>query len=94
MPLKYKFTDLFRGKFPSPKLLYEQLEDLQEQINSKSYAKAIIKKDVKLTQSSLKKAFGTPKKFDNVGIVFNSEGAYLIVSDGDKKFYFYSLDEV
>ena len=94
MPLKFKFTDLFRGKFPSSKLLYEQLEDLQSQIDNKSDAKAVIKKDVKITQSSLKKAFGTPKKFDNVGVVFNNEGAYLVVSDGDKKFYFCNLDEV
>lgn len=94
MPLKYKFTELFNGKFPKAQLLYEQLKDLQNQIDSSDNAKAIFKKDVKINKTQLKKAFGDPKDFDNVGVVFNSEGAYLIVSDSDKKFYFTALDEV
>lgn len=94
MTLKYKFTELIRGKFPNPQILYSQLEDLQDQIDESKNAKAIIKKDVKINKTQLKKAFGEPKDFDNVGVVFNSEGAYLIVSDLDKKFYFTALDEV
>ena len=94
MPLKFKFTELFNGKFPKAQLLYEQLKDLQNQIDNSANAKAIFKKDVKINKTQLKKAFGDPKDFDNVGVVFNSEGAYLIVSDMDKKFYFTALDEV
>lgn len=94
MTLKYKFTELFNGKFPKAQLLYDQLKDLQEQIDTSADAKFILKKDVKLNKTQLKKAFGDPKDFDNVGVVLNSEGAYLIVSDNDKKFYFATLDEV
>ena len=39
----------------------------------------VVKYDVKLTKSTLKKAFG--KDFKNVGIVHNEEGSYLIVAD-------------
>ena len=81
MPLKYSFTELFRGKFPSAKILYNQLEDLQRQISDGADAVPVVKKDIKLTKSALKKAFG--KKFINIGIVHNEEGSYLIVADGD-----------
>ena len=33
-------------------------------------------------RAALKKAFG--KKFNNIGIVHNEEGSYLIIADGDK----------
>lgn len=81
MPLKYSFTELFRGKFPSAKILYNQLEDLQRQISDGADAVPVVKKDIKLTKSALKKAFG--KKFINIGIVHNEEGSYLIIADGD-----------
>lgn len=82
MPLKYTFSELFRGRFPSAKILYAQLEDLQRQITEGADAVPIVKRDVKLTKSALKKAFG--KDFKNVGVVHNEEGSYLIIADGDK----------
>ena len=82
MPLKYTFSELFRGRFPSAKILYDQLEDLQRQITEGADAVPIVKRDVKLTKSALKKAFG--KDFKNVGVVHNEEGSYLIIADGDK----------
>ena len=82
MGLKYKFTELFSGKFPKPKQLYEQLLDLQNQLDKGSEPVPPVKEDVKLTKTGLKKAFGDPKKFKTIGIVKNTEGAYLIVSDG------------
>ena len=81
MGLKYKITELFKGKFPNSKNLYNQLEDLQRQIEDGADAIPMAKKNVKLTKSSLKKAFGDPKKFKNIAIVHNEEGSYLIVSD-------------
>ena len=82
MGLKYKFTELFSGKFPKPKQLYEQLQDLQNQLDRGSEPVPPVKEDVKLTKTGLRKAFGDPKKFKTIGIVKNTEGAYLIVSDG------------
>lgn len=82
MSLKYKFTELFSGKFPKPKQLYDQLTDLQNQLDKGSEPVPPVKEDVKLTKTGLKKAFGDPKKFKTIGIVKNTEGAYLIVSDG------------
>ena len=55
--------------------------------------KAIIKKDVKLNKTQLKKVFGDPKEFNAIGIVFNTEGNYIIVSDG-VKYNFATLEEV
>lgn len=81
MPLKYTFSELFRGRFPSPKMLYNQLEDLDRQIQDGADAVPVVKHDVKLTKTALKKAFG--KNFINVGIVHNEEGSYLIIADGD-----------
>lgn len=82
MGLKYKFTELFRGKFPSPKILYDQLEDLQTQIDNGSEPVPPVKENIKLTKTGLKRAFGNPKDFKSIGIVKNAEGSYLIVSDG------------
>lgn len=81
MPLKYTFSELFRGRFPSAKILYAQLEDLQRQLEDGADAIPVVKSDVKLTKSSLKKAFG--KNFKNVGVIHNEEGSYLIIADGD-----------
>lgn len=82
MGLKYKFTELFSGRFPKPKQLFEVLEDLQLQIDKGQEPSLTVKKDVKITKSGLKKAFGDPKKFNTIGMVSNAEGSYLIVSDG------------
>lgn len=81
MPLKYTFSELFRGRFPSAKILYNQLEDLQNQISDGADAVPVVKHDVKLTKTALKKAFG--KKFVNIGIVHNEEGSYLVIADGE-----------
>ena len=91
--LKYKFSDLFKGRFPIPKKLYECLESLQEDIENKSPAKPVFAKDVTIGKRALKKEFGNPKEFDNVGVVLNPEGAYLIVSDG-ANFQYCVLEEV
>ena len=81
MPLKHPFNKLFRGKLVSPRHLYETLQDLDRQIQDGADAVPVVKENVKLTKSALKKAFG--KNFVNVGIVHNEEGSYLIVADGD-----------
>ena len=93
MGLKYKFTELFAGKFPKPKQLYDQLDDLQTQIENGSEPVPPVKEDVKLTKTGLKNAFGDPKKFKTIGIVRNAEGSYLIVSDG-KKYNHIALDNI
>lgn len=93
MPLKFKFTDIFGGRLPNPQILYKQLEDLQNQIENGADAKPVTKKDVKLNKSSLKKAFGDPKKFDSIGIVHNSEGSYIVVAT-DKEFKIAPLDDI
>lgn len=93
MPLKYKFTELFRGKLPAPKILYDQLEDLDRQIQDGADATPIVKSNVELTKKDLKKAFGTPKKFNNVGVVHNEEGSYLVIAD-DKDFKFISFENI
>ena len=82
MGLKYKFTELFSGKFPKPQQLYDQLKDLQEQINNGAEPVPPVKADVKLTKTGLKNAFGDPKDFKSLGIVRNAEGSYLVASDG------------
>ena len=85
MSLKYKFTDIFRNRFPVPQILYEQLEDIDRQIQDGADAVPVVKEDVKLTKSALKKAFG--KKFNNIGVVHNEEGSYLVIAkDDDYKF--------
>ena len=82
MVLKFNITQLFRGKFPNPQNIYSQFQDLDRQIQEGADAKPIVKSNVKLTKSALKKAFG--KKFDGVGVVHNEEGSYLILADGEK----------
>ena len=82
MGLKYGIRELFNGKFPQPQNLYNQLQDLDRQIEDGADAVPVVKRDVKLTKTALKKAFG--KKFNNIGIVHNEEGSYLIIADGDK----------
>ena len=80
--MKYKINELFRGKFPNAQNLYDQLLDLEKQIVNGADAVPVVKKDVKLTKTALNKAFG--KNFNNVGVVHNEEGSYLIIADGDK----------
>ena len=80
--MKYKINELFRGKFPQAQNLYDQLLDIERQIKDGADAVPVVKRDVKLTKTALKKAFG--KKFNNIGIVHNEEGSYLIIADGDK----------
>lgn len=82
MGLKYGIKELFHGKFPQPQNLYNQLQDLDRQIEDGADAVPVVRRDVKLTKTALKKAFG--KKFNNIGIVHNEEGSYLIIADGDK----------
>ena len=82
MGLKYGIKELFIGKFPQPQNLYNQLQDLDRQIEDGADAVPVVKRDVKLTKTALKKSFG--KKFNNIGIVHNEEGSYLIIADGDK----------
>ena len=79
--LKYKINELFRGKFPNAQNLYDQLLDIDRQIEEGADAVPVVKKDVKLTKTALKKAFG--KDFKNIGVVHNEEGSYLIIADGD-----------
>ena len=80
--MKYKIHELFRGKFPNAQNLYDQLQDLERQIVNGADAVPVVKENVKLTKTALKKAFG--KDFNNIGVVHNEEGSYLIVADGDK----------
>ena len=81
MALKYKIEQLFKGKFPNAQNLYDQLLDIDRQIEEGADAVPVVKKDVKLTKTALKKAFG--KDFKNIGVVHNEEGSYLIIADGD-----------
>ena len=91
MALKYKFTELFRGRFPAPQILYKELEDLDSKIENGADAKPVVKENVKLTKTALTKAFG--KKFNNVGVVHNEEGSYLIVNS-DNGFKFIALEDI
>lgn len=90
--MKYTFTELFKGRFPSPKILYNQLEDLDRQIKDGADAVPVVKTDVKLTKTALKKAFG--KDFKNIGVVHNAEGSYLIVSDEYGGFKHIALEDI
>lgn len=92
--LKYTFSDLFKGKFPNPKKLYECLSDLDERINSKTFAEPVQVYDVALNKTNLKKSFGDGKKFNNIGIVHNKEGSYLVIADKFGHWLYYTLDEV
>ena len=90
--MKYKINELFKGKFPNAQNLYNQLLDIERQINEGADAVPIVKYDVKLTKTALKKAFG--KNFKNIGIVHNEEGSYLIVSDKDNNFKHIALEDI
>lgn len=92
MGLKYKITELFKGKFPQPANLYDQLQDLNRQIENGADAVPVVREDVKLTKTALKKAFG--KKFENIGIVHNEEGSYLIIADKDGNFKHIALEDI
>ena len=70
------------------------MEDFAEQLDGRDAAKPVTVYDVKLNKTQLKKAFGDAKEFNNIGIVHNSEGSYIIVADKDGHWLFYSLDEV
>ena len=91
MSLKYTFSHLFSGRFPRPQLLYEELEGLDDKIENGADAKPVIKENIKLTNTGLKKAFG--KNFESIGIVHNEEGSYLIVAK-DKGFKFIALEDI
>ena len=91
MALKYKFAELFRNRFVVPQTLYNQLEDIDRQIQDGADAVPIAKKDVKLTKTALKKVFG--KNFNNIGIVHNEEGSYLVIADKDN-FKFVPLEDI
>ena len=79
--MKYKINELFRGKFPQAQNLYDQLLDIERQIKDGADAVPVVRDNVKLTKTALKKAFG--KNFNNIGVVHNEEGSYLIIADGD-----------
>lgn len=91
--MKYKINELFRGKFPQASNLYDQLLDIERQIEDGADAVPVVKKDVKLTKTALKKEFGDPKKFNNIGVVHNTEGSYLVLSD-DKSFKIVTLEDI
>ena len=93
MGLKYGIKELFHGKFPQPQNLYNQLQDLDRQIEDGADAVPIVKDDVNLTKTALKKAFGDPKKFDKIGIINNQEGSYLIVAT-NKEFKIIPLENI
>ena len=95
MSLKYKFTELFRNRFPVPDKLYDQLSELDRQINDGADAVPVVKNDIKLNKTALKKAFGDPTKFKNIAIIHNSEGSYLLVaSPKDKSYKIVSLENI
>ena len=78
--MKYKINELFRGKFPQASNLYDQLVDIERQIEDGADAVPVVKKDVKLTKTALKKAFGEPSKFNNLGVVHNDNKKFKIVT--------------
>lgn len=82
---------MFRGRFPAPQILYQELEDLQRQIEFGADAKPVVKENVNLTKSALNKAFG--KKFDGIGVVHNEEGSYLVIKS-DEGFKFISFEDI
>ena len=82
---------MVRNRVIASDLLYDQLKDLDRQITDGADAVPVVKEDVKLTKSALKKAFG--KKFNNIGIVHNDEGSYLIIAKGED-FKFIPLEDI
>lgn len=98
--LKFAFKQLFhRGKIVG-KFLYEQLEDLQAQIDElssgegeASTATVVLKNNVELTAQALGSNFGAAASFTGVGVVKNAEGVYLVVSDGTA-FKYITMDDL
>lgn len=91
MTLKYKFTELVRNRVIAPDLLYKQLQDIDRQIQDGADAVPVVKENIKLTKTALKKAFG--KNFKNIGIVHNEEGSYLIIAKEDN-FKFIAFEDI
>ena len=91
MVLKHSLSEVFRGKLPNPQKLFNILIDLDNRIDKGVPPRLTVKKNVKLTDESLKKAFGS--KFKSIGVVHNTEGSYLIVADG-KKFKQIALEDI
>lgn len=85
--LKYKYKDLFRGGKLVRRFLYKEFEDLQDQINNIEVGdvdsfEVTVKSNVDLTAQALGNNFGAASSFKGIGVVKNSEGTYLVVSDG------------
>ena len=93
MALKYSIQQLFKGKFPNPQNIYDQFLDLDRQIKDGADAVPVVRENVKLTKTALKKAFGEPSKFENIGIVHNDEGSYLVIAT-DKNFKIISFENI
>lgn len=91
MTLKYKFTELVRSRVIAPDKLYDLLQDIDRQIENGADAIPIVKENVKLTKTALKKAFG--KNFKNIGIVHNEEGSYLVIAKEDN-FKFIAFEDI
>lgn len=91
--MKFTIKQLFNGKFPNVSNLYDQLLDFERQIEDGADAVPIVKKDIKLNKTSLKKAFGEPRKFKNIAIVHNTEGSYLVVAN-ETGFKIISLENI
>lgn len=93
MSLKYSVKDVFRGKFISPQKLFEILEDLDSRIGAGVESEPVVKEEVKLSKTGLKKAFGSPKEFNKIGVVHNLEGSYLVVAH-DKEFKYIAFENI
>ena len=90
--MKYKINELFRGKFPNAQNLYDQLLDIERKIEEGADAVPVVKENVKLTKTALKKAFG--RNFKNIGIVHNEEGSYLVIADKNDNFKHIALEDL
>ena len=91
MTLKHNLSEVFSGKLPRPQKLFAILEDLDKRITYGVEPKLTVKKNIKLNNADLKKAFGA--KFRSIGIVHNEEGSYLIIADG-KNFKHIALEDI
>ena len=90
--MKYKINELFRGKFPNAQNLYDQLLDIERKIEDGADAVPVVRENVKLTKTALKKAFG--RNFKNIGIVHNEEGSYLVIADKNDNFKHIALEDL
>lgn len=93
MVLKYTVKEVFRGKFALPQKLFDVLEDLDSRIDNGVESEPVVKEEVKLTKTGLKKAFGDPKRFNKIGVVHNTEGSYLVIATG-KEFKFIAFENI